>query len=103
MKRTAPPLWFPARTVLLLLFTTLPGIVGVLIFGFYALQDWNQLQQDYQHFGAVIEQSPLMEALFIAEAQQNIHRINLMADGIWTLLIWILAAIGLHGACQPRR
>ena len=103
MKQPALPLRFSARTALLLILTTLPGIAGVLIFGFYALQDWEQLQQDYSHFENVIKQARPMEVLFVAEAQQNVHRINLMADGIWTLLSWILAAIGLHGACLPRR
>ena len=100
MKKTAPRIHL--RVVLLLLLTTVPGVAGVLIFGYYALQDWDQLQLDYSYFVSVIHQSETMEALFVAEAQQNIHRINLMADGIWTLLSAILAAIGLHGACVSR-
>lgn len=94
---------FSISTALLLLLTTVPGTVGVMAFGYYALQDWDQLQKDYDYFVAVIEQTSTLEALFVAEAQQNIHRINLAADGIWTLLSAILAAIGLHGACGPRR
>ncbi|MEM6448680.1 MAG: hypothetical protein AAF703_00025 [Cyanobacteria bacterium P01_D01_bin.105] len=90
------------RILLLLLLTTVPGTAGVLIFGYYAFQDWGQLQLDYDYFVSVIKSSHSMEALFVAEAQQNIHRINLMADGIWTLLSAILAAIGLHGACVRR-
>ena len=90
------------RIGVLLLFTTVPGIAGVVIFGYYALQDWEQLQLDYSYFVAVIQQADSMEALFVAEAQQNIHRINLMTDGIWVLLSAILAAIGLHGACVSR-
>lgn len=92
----------PFRTILLLLLTTVPGVAGVLVFSYYALEDWKQLQLDYSYFVTVIQQSDSMEALFVAEAQQNIHRINLMADGIWTLLSAILAAIGLHGACVSR-
>ena len=91
------------RVFLLLLLTTVPGVAGVVIFGYHALQDWDQLQLDYDYFVSVIESGESMEALFVAEAQQNIHRINLMADGVWTLLSAILAAIGLHGACAPRR
>ena len=96
------------RIVLLLLLTTIPGIAGALVFGYYALQDWDQLQLDYGYFISVIQladsasSTDYREALFVAEAQQNIHRINLMADGIWTLLSAILAAIGLHGACVSR-
>jgi len=91
---------FSTKQGLLLLFTTVPGIVGVTIFGYFAFQDWEQMQQDYDYFTALVEQSSSLEALFVAEAQQNIHRINLMTDGIWALLSAILAAIGLHGVCQ---
>ncbi len=30
---------------------------------------------------------------------QNIHRINLFADGTWFLLAGVIFAIGLHGLC----
>ena len=82
------------------MFTTVPGMIGVAGFGYFAFQDWQQLQQDYNYFTALIEQSSTLEALFVADAQQNIHRINLMTDGIWALLSAILAAIGIHGVCQ---
>jgi hypothetical protein len=38
-----------------------------------------------------------MPTLFKANAAQMTQRINLFADGTWTLLSGILAAIGLHG------
>ncbi|NJO19564.1 MAG: hypothetical protein HC838_05160, partial [Spirulinaceae cyanobacterium RM2_2_10] len=42
--------------------------------------------------------------LFAAEAQQNIHRLNLFAEGVWVLQSATLAAIALHGLCTvPRR
>ncbi len=103
MKNSASSFRSFISAALLLLLTTVPGVIGVIVFGYYALQDWDQLQKDYDYFTAVIQQSSTLEALFVAEAQQNIHRINLMADGIWALLSAILAAIGLHGVCQPRR
>jgi hypothetical protein len=40
-----------------------------------------------------------MPTLFVAEAQQNIHRINLFADVVWALLGAIVGAIGIHGLC----
>jgi ABC-type polysaccharide transport system permease subunit len=87
------------RILLLATMLVLPGLVGMLIFGYYALIDWTSLQKAYQYFSDVVQSSSTMEKLFIAEAQQNIHRINLFADGVWTLLSAILAAIGLHGIC----
>ena len=40
-----------------------------------------------------------MSVLFVAEARQNIHRINVFADVVWALLGAIVAAIGIHGLC----
>jgi hypothetical protein len=81
----------------LLLLTILLGVAGVIIFGYFALIDWKFLQEAYNYFAKVIQAKSSLEVLFVAEAQQNIHRINLFADGVWTLLSAILAAIGLHG------
>ncbi|MGB3786984.1 MAG: hypothetical protein WA949_03170 [Phormidesmis sp.] len=91
---------FSLGRVVLLVLIVIPGLTGVFVFGYFTLQDWDQLQRDYRYFTALIEQSSTLEALFVAEAQQNVQRINLMADGIWTLLSAILAAIGLHGICR---
>ncbi len=91
---------FSSGRVILLVLTVIPGLTGVFVFGYFALQDWDQLQREYRYFTALIEQSSTLEALFVAEAQQNVQRINLMADGIWTLLSAILSAIGLHGICR---
>lgn len=91
---------FSGNQVVLLLFTTFPGIIGVIIFGYLVLQNIQQLQQDYDYFIALIEQSSTLEALFVAEAQQNIHRLNLLCNGTWAMLSAILAAIGLHGVCR---
>jgi hypothetical protein len=85
-------------------FTVLPGVAGVVIFGYFALIDWNSLQAAYNHFAKVVQAKSSLEILFVAEAQQNIHRINLFADGVWTLLCAIIATIGLHGiATIPKR
>jgi hypothetical protein len=82
------------------------GIVGVIVFGYYSLIDWNALQQAYAIFSNLTQNSAQnsirMETLFAAEAQQNIHRINLFAEGVWTLQSAIFAAIGVHGICTNR-
>ncbi|MGK7926981.1 MAG: hypothetical protein AB4290_17355 [Spirulina sp.] len=80
------------------------GVAGVVIFGYYSLIDWNALQLAYINFSNLAGSSPDLTALFAAEAQQNIHRINLFAEGVWVLQSAILAAIGLHGICTlPRK
>lgn len=82
-----------------LFFIFVLGVAGVLGFGYYALIDWDALQLAYLNFDNVAQKSPDLTALFVAESRQNIHRINLFADGVWTLQSAILAAIGLHGIC----
>jgi hypothetical protein len=93
------------RHLTLALFVIFPGVAGVIVFGYYALVDWDALQQAYKYFAIAIQNKSNLEILFVAEAQQNIHRINLFADGVWTLLSAILASIGVHGICAipPRR
>lgn len=73
------------------------GIIGVVIFGYNSLIDWNALQEAYKNFSTISQNSPDLPTLFTAEAQQNIHRINLFAEGVWTLQSAMFAAIGLHG------
>jgi hypothetical protein len=85
------------KKVLLILLLIVPGIAGVAIFGHYALQDWDQLQQDYAEFKRVAIATSDLSILFKANAAQTIQRINLFADGTWTLLSSLLAAIGFHG------
>lgn len=43
-----------------------------------------------------------LRAAFVAEARQNIHRINLFADVVWALLGLILSALGTIGLALPR-
>jgi hypothetical protein len=85
------------KLALLLLLTVVPGVAGVAVFGYYALQDWDALQLDYSEFKRVVQSSADLSTLFKAEAAQNIHRVNLFADGVWALLSAILGAIGIHG------
>ena len=87
------------RYLLLVILLIFPSLVGVTIFGYYALIDWDTLQKAYSHFVNVTKSSANLETLFVAEAQQNIHRINLFADGVWAMLSVIIGAIGLHCIC----
>jgi hypothetical protein len=85
------------RLGLFFLLTLIPGVAGVVAFSYYALVDWGQLVLDYTAYQNAVKSSTDLVTLFKAESAQNIHRINLFAEGVWTLLSAILAAIGLHG------
>ncbi len=93
---------FKARAWLFFILTVLPGSLGVVVFGYYALVDWAALQTAYAHFEQLARSDADLRALFVAEAQQNLHRLNLFADGVWALLSALLVAVGLHGLCSNR-
>ncbi|MHB0937419.1 MAG: hypothetical protein ACYDCO_11180 [Armatimonadota bacterium] len=87
------------RQAVLWFVLVIPGVVGVVVFGWISLQDYTLLREAYQHFMQVAQTFPGQNTLFVAHTEQNIHRINLTADGIWTLLCAIYAAVGVHGLC----
>ncbi len=87
----------------ILLFIVAFGMALAVIFAYHLLIDWRELDQAYLNFSKIAQSSPNLTALFRAEAQQNIHRINVFAEGVWLLLSLIIAAIGLHGVCTFRR
>jgi hypothetical protein len=89
----------PVRQTALLVLVVLPGITVVMVCGYYALQDWAVLKASYSHYEKLAMAGADLRALFVAEARQNVFRINLFAEGVWALLGAILAAIGIHGLC----
>jgi hypothetical protein len=85
--------------VLLLSLVTLLGLLAASVSGYYLLRDWSALNQSYARFEQLALRGSDLRAVFIAEAQQNVFRINCFAEGVGVLLGGILAAIGLHGLC----
>jgi hypothetical protein len=88
---------------ILLMLITLIGFIGVIIFGYNSLIDWNALQLAYKNFIDVSQNSPELTTLFVAQTKQQIHRINLFAEGVWTMQSAILSSIGVHGICTISR
>ena len=91
------------RTCLLLGLLIVPGVMGAAFCFYHALIEWAALQQAQGNFERIASNTSNLNALFVAEAKQNIHRINLFAEVVWALLCAILAAIGLHGLCYLGR
>jgi hypothetical protein len=75
------------------------GVVAVLVSGYYLCLDWAALRAADVRFEQLAQQNAGLNALFIAEARESVHRINCFAEGIGVLLGGILAAISLHGLC----
>lgn len=85
--------------VMLLVFVTVAGLLAALVSGYHLLQDWQALDGAYAHFEELTMSAADLRSLFIAEARQNMFRINWFAEFVGVLLGAILAAIGLHGLC----
>lgn len=71
------------------------------VLGRSALTDGEQPRIDYR--ASVLRNTDNLSALFKSEAAQNIQWINLLTDGIWTLLIGILGAIGLKAGLSDSK
>ena len=87
------------RRYLLVWLLIVPALIGMAGFGYGSWLDWGLLRQDYVYYRAVSAGSASFQKVFVAESAQNIHRINLFADGTWFLLAGVIFAIGLHGLC----
>lgn len=88
--------------VAILGFVVFAGMCAVVVSGFYLFIDWATLVAHYKQFEAAAHNGADMRTLFILEAQQNVFRINVFAEGVWVLLGGILAAIGIHGLFMPQ-
>ena len=84
------------RRAILFFVLVAPGVFGFAFCMFYALQDWAALQKTYAAFAHLAAGNAPLRAVFVADAMQNAHRINLFADVVWALLSAIIAAIGIH-------
>lgn len=89
------------KNALLLVTAILPGCGIAAVAGYYALVDWNALQSAYGAFEHAAANHAEIRDLIVAEARQNIHRVNLFADGVWTLLGLILLTLGVIGWSSP--
>jgi hypothetical protein len=78
------------------------GLSGVVLFGYYTLVDFALLREAYAHL-LKLTPSSSVQTILLAEARQNAHRINVFADGTWTILSAILVAISLHGLATLKR
>jgi hypothetical protein len=83
----------------LLIIITIGGIAGVLFFAYWTFIDFAHLQKAYAQFARLTPQSSV-QTILLAEARQNIHRINVFADGTWTMMCALIAAIGVHGLAK---
>ncbi len=85
----------------LLWFGVVSGFLFCALCSYYSLLDWGELRRAYAVFS--VSQDGDLKTVFVAEARQNIHRINLFADVVWALLSAILAVVSAVGLAILRR
>lgn len=91
-----PPNRSQAALFLLVVF---PGAAITAVCGFYVFQDWAALIHAYHAFEIAAAGHGDLRSVFVAEAMQNVYRINCFADGVGALLGAVIMAIGIVGIC----
>ena len=88
-------------TRVFLWFGFISGLLFCAVCAYYSLVDWVLLRRAYAAFS--ISQNGDLKAVILADARQNIHRINVFADVVWALLSAILSVISATGLAILRR
>jgi len=81
---------------LFFLFSFWGGLIVAGVCLYYSLLDWQKLQPADAVLRSLSVNSPQNQVI-IAEARQNVHRINIFAQGVWFLLGLIWATLGAIG------
>lgn len=84
------------RPWLFILLTIVPGVIGIILFGTWTFIEYAELKHAYALFDQAWHAGDFNNSM-ITVANQNSLRIDVFADGVWTLLSALLAAIGFHG------
>jgi hypothetical protein len=90
------------RKAALFLLVVLPGFAAVVVCGYYLFQDWAALISAFARLERVTQSGGDLRSVVVAQAYDNVYRINCFADGVGVMLGAILFAIGLHGLCVFR-
>ena len=92
------------RVFALLVSIVLPGLAFMGVSSFYLVPEWATLTTSHQNYQRLAASGASERDLAIAEAAENRHRLNCLADGIGVLLGGVIFAIGIHGICTlPQR
>ena len=81
------------------LFTLLviPGFTGFILSGYWGYADFMRLTETERNFQQLVVNKANQRELFIAAHRENIHRLNVAAEGVWMGLSLIAAGIGIVG------
>jgi hypothetical protein len=75
----------------------IPGLTGALLSGYWGYADWIRLTEAERNFQQLVANKADQRQLFIAAHRENIHRLNVAAEGVWIGLGLITTGIGMLG------
>jgi hypothetical protein len=78
----------------------IPGFTGALLSGYWGYADFIRLTEAEHNFQQLVVQKANQRELFIAAHRENIHRLNVAAEGVWIGLGLITAGVGIVGMIQ---
>jgi hypothetical protein len=84
--------------VALLLLVVLPGLLAVVVSGYFLSLDWAALRAAFRVLEHALRRGDL-RAIAAADAMDRVYRTNCFADGVGVLLGALLFAVGVHGLC----
>jgi hypothetical protein len=91
------------RSTAFVLTSILPGALATIASGYYLFPDWAALDNAHRNLDRVAQSNPSVQALIVAQAAEERHRINCFAEGMGVLVGGIWMAIGVHGICTMPR
>jgi hypothetical protein len=75
----------------------IPGFTGAILSGYWGYADFARLTEAERNFQQLVVNKANQRELFIAAHRENIHRLNVAAEGVWIGLGLITAGIGMMG------
>ncbi len=86
----------------LVFFTLLivPGLTGVLLSGYWGYADFVRLTETERNFQQLVVTKANQRELFIAAHRENVHRLNVAAEGVWIGLGLLVVGVGMLGMTQ---
>ena len=95
-----PPIYYDMKNLVFLTLLVIPGLTGVLLSGYWGYVDFMKLTQTERNFQQLVISKANQRELFIAAHRENIHRLNVAAEGVWLGLGLITVGVGMIGIVQ---
>ena len=95
-----PLIYYDMKNLVFLTLLVIPGLTGVLLSGYWGYVDFMKLTQTERNFQQLVISKANQRELLIAAHRENIHRLNVAAEGVWLGLGLIAVGVGTIGIVQ---